>query len=218
MSGIPSECIINPGLPALTVCPFRRLPRCVRLQKRTCSERLIINSKGGTRNLAPGCNCNPELTDYIVSVYDFIQREAVAYFSRNYNFPGKASENILTMRSYAYDLQKQLLRFRSLNFHKKKTQVRIVGSLCGLKIKMLLGQRRYISEEYNLQIDVRVFFSTLLAYVLNSLRLRLAFIKSWILRCRTKFLLSMCMKVAREQPCWASTMKAAWMLPGSLCR
>lgn len=178
LSGIPSECIINPGLPALTFCPFRRLPQCVRLQKRTCSELLIINSKGSTRNLAPGCNCNPELTDYIVSVYDFIQREAVAYFSRNYNFPGKASENILTMRSYAYDLQKQLLRFRSLNFHKKKTQVRIVGSLCGLKIKMLLGQRRYIFEEYNLQIDVRVFFSTLLAYVLNSLRLCLAFIES----------------------------------------
>lgn len=120
---------------------------------------------------------------------------------QNYNFPGKASENILTMRSYADDLRKQLLRSSSLNFH-EKTQVRIVGSLCGLKMKMLLCQPRYISEEYNLQIDVRVFSSTLLAYALNSLLLCLAFIESWILRCRTKFLLSMCMKVAREQPCW----------------
>ena len=120
------------------------------------------------------------------------------------------------MGSYVDDLQKQLSRRIQFFFEfppEEDSSEDCWQCLCGLKIKKFLCQRRY-----NLQIDVRIFSSTLLACVLNSLRLCLPLIESWILRCRTTFLLSMCMKVAREQPCWASTVKAAWMLPGSLCK
>lgn len=124
------------------------------------------------------------------------------------------------MGSYVDDLQKQLSR--TIQFFEfppeEDSSEDCWQSLCGLKMKTLLCQRRYISEEYDLHIDVRIFSSTLLACVLNSLCLCLALIESWILRCRTTFLLSMYMKVAREQPCWASTVKVAWMLPGSLCK
>lgn len=106
----------------------------------------------------------------------------------------------------------------SLNFPQNQTQVWIVGSpsvawrwrcFCARNDIVLRNITCREMWECFPQTSWLMFW---IFYIYAFLLLKHGFwgVEQWL------FLLSICTKVVREQPCWSSTVNAAWMLPDSL--